>query len=277
MRKVLFPLWLALAAPSAQAADPQAFVPARAVALGDNRFAASGNDAIFLNPAALGAQLRYALQLDYAHTTGAATGDAVGVSLADSLSNPAFPAGLAYRYVTVGAKGAAAKGSIKDVAFAHPFGDALLVGVRVSRLTYTLAGHEVSQFTGDVGTLVRVGPVSAGVVGFNLLKADVADAPRGVATGLALSDDRSFLLAGDLKWEWPGDVARGSWSLAGEYLLAELVPVRAAYGWDGRRGTASWSLGSGLVTQVVGVDVSYRRDLVSRDGYWAVAVKVFGN
>lgn len=261
----------------ARAVEPPDFVPSRAIALGDNILTASGTDAIFLNPAGLGATNGYAVQLDYTHSTGAGGGDAVVISLADSLSNPSFPTGLAYRYLSVGSQGKDAKGSVKDFALAYPVSNNVVIGTHVAYLSYTEGGRDFNQFTGDLGTLLRFGPVCAAVVGTNLLLVDSPDLPRGLGTGLSYGDGQSYLLAGDFKWEWPGETMVHSWSLAGEYLLGGLMPVRLAYSNDGRRQTSFISGGLGFVTHVIGANVSYRRDLTTNEGLWSFGLVVYNN
>jgi hypothetical protein len=278
------PSWFALRAVAAvacfgavaSATTPRDFVPARAMAMGASRGAASGNEAIFLNPAAVGAMRRYSLQLDYAHATGTDSGDGFVLSIVDSLSNPQFPTGLAYRYASVGEGADKVTGTTKDFALGFALGDSLLLGTRVTYITYAKEGHDFSQFTGDLGVLAKLGGVNVGATGYNLLRVDSQDVSRGFATGIGIGDDRSYLLAADLRWDWPQDKAMRSWSVAGEYLFGDALALRAGYSTDAVRGTAFWSTGLGLITQSIGLDVGYRHDLHTREGLWGFAVKVFG-
>ncbi len=264
---------------SARAVEPSDFVASRAVAMGQNVLAASGPDALFLNPAGLGATNSYALQLDYLHANDA---DGIVISLADSLSNPMFPTGVSYRYFSAGKGGATLKGSIKDLAVAFALSPSIVIGTHIDYLSYTEDKRDISTFTGDLGLLLKFGPVGIGVVGTNLLKVDTPVLPQGIATGLSLGDGQHYLLAGDYQWAWPGGKQAGSWSLAGEYLLAGFLPLRFAVTRDGipRDGvhvTTYLSGGVGFITKNIGLNASYRHDMTTGEGLWAFGLTVYAN
>lgn len=272
-----FSLLLAVSS-SAWAVSPKDVVTARSTGLGGSRGIASANSAIFLNPAALGATRQYTAQFDYLHSTNpdaGGGGDAIVLSIADSLSNPMLPTGIAYRYMSLGPQGDNAKGWITDFALGIPLTQSFLLGARVSYLSYELGGEELSKFTGDLGGLLVLDYLQLGVVGFNLLKVDSPEAARGVAVSLSLTDSISWRLGGDVRWEWPGSNVATSWGAGAEYLLGRAFPVRAGFEYDAMREAKFWSVGTGLVFQQFGIDVSYRHDLATGTAIWAFGGKLF--
>lgn len=280
MRLSLISLAVLLFALPAGAVAPKDFMPARGVAMGGGRATSSGNESIFLNPAALGATRRYAVQLDYAHLTGGdvgGAGDGLVLSVVDSVSNPSFPTGLAFRYLSVGEGADETKGNTKDFALGFPLSQGILIGTHVTHLSYTSNGREFSQFTGDLGLVLLLAPLSLSFVGFNLIQVDSPELARGLATGVSLTDELSYRLTGEVRWEWTGAAPVQSYTVGAEYLLGEAFPIRAGYEWDKVRQAEYWSVGSGFVSQTFGFDVSYRHDRATEQSVWAFALKVFGN
>lgn len=273
-------LFFSLFAVRAHAVAAKDVTTARAVALGSSRAMASGNESVFTNPAAAGTTRHYTAQLDYLHSTAPADtndgGDAIILSIGDSLSNPSFPTAIAYRYMSLGPGGSDTKGWVTDLAVAMPIGEAFSLGVRGTYLSYKEGSRDLSQFTGDLGGLLRLGIFQVGTVGFNLISVDSPDAARGVAVSAAITDDVTWRLGGDVRWQFGFEEARRSWTVAGEYLLGGILPLRVAYDSDAIRDTTFWSGGSGLIISKFGFDVSYRRDMRSNEGLWAFSLKVFG-
>ena len=242
--------------------------------MGASRAMAAGNDAIYLNPAALGATRQYTAALDYVHDTGPGFGgDSIIVSLADSISNARFPGGMSYRYVSLQTPEGAQKGSLTDIAVGLQLSSAFTIGTRVS---YQTTGDS-KQFTGDLGGLLSFGSLNLSVVGFNLIKVDTPSGARGLSAGAALSDGVNYRLGGDVRWEW-GDNSSSvqSYALGGEYLLADTVPLRAGYNWDNVRQTRFLSFGTGIYISSFGADVSFRRDIHSRENMFVFSIKLFG-
>lgn len=278
-RVVVSALVLLLAsAPAARAeVQPRDFLPARAVAMPANRAIATGNEAIFVNPAGLAAATRYTAQLDYQHATGAATGgNGIVVSVVDSISNPQFSTGLAYRYLSTG-EGGGYQGWMTDLAVGVPVLGLFIIGTRVTYLSYTANGRDLKRFTGDLGFMMPLGPLTLGAVGYNLINVDSPEAPRGFAGGVAFGDDLSFRLAADVRYDFlPGMVdAQRTVSFGGEYLLGMAFPLRVGYELDDVRQNTYISGGIGAILGNVGADVSLR---VDKAGVyqWAFSLKVFG-
>lgn len=279
MRGSLLLLLLLSFSDLALAQAPRDFVPARGVAMGGGRLAASGNEAIFLNPAALGMRRAYTLQLDYTSSSGANAaqdGSALVLSIVDSVSNPLFPTGIAYRYVSIGEGKDEKTLSSKDVSVAIPIGGTFWLGTHLTYLSFSEDKKEYGGFTGDVGLLAAFGEVKAGLVATNLINVDSSDAVRGLGVGLALSDEYTYRFSSDLRWDFLADKAPRSWTIGAEYVLADVLPLRLGYDWDSTRATEFASFGTGFQTAQFGFDVSYRLDRTADVGYWAFAMKLFG-
>lgn len=269
---------LLMATTSQASVAPRDFVPSRALAVGASRAMALGNEAIYLNPAGLALDRRYTMQLDYSHVPGEDWGgNGVTVSIADSISNPKLPMGISYRYLSAKSGDVQTKGAITDLALAHPIASWLLVGARMSYLTYVEGGRDFKQFTGDVGLMGLVGPLTLSAVGFNLIQVDSPNAARGVSTGVALGDGHRYRIGADVRWEWanPKAAAVTSYAAGAEYLLANAIPLRVGLDWDEVRQARYWSLGAGFLTAQFGADISYRRDAVSGENMLSFALKLF--
>lgn len=275
LRLTLLACLLFTAIPARGDVQPRDFVPARAVALPASRAIATGNEAIFVNPAGLAAAQRYTIQMDYSLATGRGA-NAIVLSLADSVSNPQFATGIAYRYLST-EEGNGYQGWMTDVALGVPVLGLFMLGTRLSYMDYTAHGRNLKRFTGDVGFLVPIGPVMIGGTGFNLINVDSPEAPRGFAAGLAFGDDRTFRIAADLRYEWiPNDAnAFRALAVAGEHLLMGAFPLRVGYEWDDLRGTQFLTAGVGALLPPVGADVSARYDMKSGVYQWIFALKLF--
>lgn len=279
---------LLFASSSASAADGiPGFYSARAVSIGGTRALASGTEAIFLNPGALGFQQQYILQLDYAHDLAPSytltSGDGIVLSLVDSKTNPKVPTGLSYRYVWLNDGGKKVQGSVYDFAIGAKILANAAIGLHLSYLSYgsgKTAPNNVSNITGDLGLLVPLGPVSFNVSGFNLIKVNTPDAPIGFDVGMAIGDGKIFRFGGDYSMQWPHEKAvEHVVNLGAEVLVANVVPVRFGTLWNTVNAKA-WppqyiTGGIGLYLTPVGFDLSYRWNVLTSEGSLAFSAKLF--
>lgn len=272
---------LSSAAFAASAADLPApggvpdLVGPRALAVSAGIGLASGNDGLFLNPAALAARKRYSVETSaFIDRRGSETvAEVFGGSVVDSLTGP-VTAGLSYLRAFDGDY----KGNLIHVALAGPIVDGLYLGATAKWYSLnevqTLAGaggaelertNGVSAATVDAGLFWQVAPyVSVGAVGYNLVSiANPRVAPRSYGAGLTLGSDRVAQITAD----WRADLDRrekttNRYGVGGEVLLGGLVPLRAGYAHDETIGASWWSIGAGFVSRSgVAIDVAYRQDL----------------
>lgn len=267
---------LLLAAPAAAqsvAIEPGGvpdLVGPRTLALSSGIGAAVGNDGIYVNPAALAARRRYAvdgfLLLD--RRDGEAAGQFFGSSVVDS-SSSAVTAGFSYARSQEGPY----TGNMWHLAFAGPIAQNFNVGVTGKFLSLTGA-DPVRAATVDAGVFWQLAPyLSLGAAGYNLVPiGNEPVAPRAFGAGFAVGTDRSFQLTAD----WRTDLdrreqAESRYGVGAEYLLFSTVPVRAGFQVDDVLDTRWWSVGAGLVQRNgVALDVGYRRSLDASTA-WAVA------
>jgi len=196
------------------------------------------------------------------------------VSIADSLSNPRFPTGLAYRYVSAGSGDATQKGHFTDFAMAFPVGGSFLLGGRLTYFNYTVEDKELQRITGDLGLLLGWSGLSVGVVGFNLVNVDSPDSGRGLGAGISYGDERLWRVAADYRLDFTTHAVH-SFSAGADLLVAEAIPLRGGYIWDNLRGREFWSAGTGLLFSQFGVDASFRRDRRTGENLLGFSIKVF--
>jgi hypothetical protein len=248
----------------------------RALALQATVGVAGSNDAIFVNPAALGARRRYSADVLYFGDMrgDARTGQFVGASVVDSTSAP-VTAGAGY----VRAFDGAYTGNIYQTALAAPLSEGFLVGVTVDY--YGLDGPtKIEAATVDAGIFWQLSRYfSIGAAGYNLVPIDNdVVAPLSAAAGFAIGSDEAFQVCGQWYWDFGTNPARtlNRYSGGAEYLLGKMFALRGGYTYDEVASTQWWSAGVGIVTQSVALDFGYRQALdASTARTFSVALRVF--
>ncbi len=286
---------------SARAAEP---VPAggipdvvgpRSLGLAASIGAASGNDGLYVNPGAIAARKRYAIEGGaLVDRRGAETVDRfLGGSIVDSESSP-VTAGASYLRAQQGSY----TGNLVHFALAGPIAEGFYLGVSGKYLSLTgatvtattAAGpvqvklKDVTAVTADAGVLWQVAElVSLGVTGYNLVPVgNEAVAPMGMGAGIAIGSDRSFQVTGDWRSDFDERGKKGAtnrWAAGAEALLFNAIPVRAGYTRDDILDTAWWSAGVGLINaNGVALDVGYRQSVDDPKARTiAATLKVFVN
>jgi hypothetical protein len=232
---------------------------------------ASGNDGMFVNPAAVAARRRYSVEALFAVDRRGATtaGQWVGASVVDALSAPAT-ASLAWVRPVEGTQG----GNLFIGGLAGPLAERFYLGAqaRYLALTQTIAGgatEKVSMVTADAGLFWEVSDyISVGFSGFNLVPTrHKTIAPRSVGGGLSLGSDTSFRIMAD----WRTDLDRldrstSRYGAGAEVLLGGVAPVRAGYQRDETLKTTWWTLGAGLVSASgAAIDFGYKQSAQNAD------------
>jgi hypothetical protein len=231
----------------------------RSVGLSATVGTASGNEGIFVNPAAIAARRRYALELGgLVERRGAdSVIELVQGSVVDAITSP-LAAGLAWAKVLEGPY----EGSVFDLAFAGAASRGLYLGASVKYLTLD-GPRKAKAATVDAGLLWEVSEwVSVGATGYNLVPiGNEALAPRMAGAGITLGNDRFVQVTG----EWMADLDAAEtlnrYSVGAEFLLAGAFPLRAGWVKDELLDTSWWSAGVGVVQGRFGLDVGYRQSL----------------
>jgi hypothetical protein len=256
-----------LAAGAALAAEPPLpggipdLAGPRALALSASTGVASGNEGIFLNPAAIGVRRRYAVESGLiVDRRGAETaGRFYGASVVDSISSP-VAVGVSYLRADEGLY----TGNVWHGAITGPIAEGFHLGVSAKYLD--VDGPQSSDaVTVDAGIFWQMASlVSIGAAGYNLVSiANDAIAPMGAGVGVGIGSDQSFQVTAD----WRADFDRAGettnrYAAGIEVLLGRTVPIRAGWMKDETLDGQWWSAGAGLVSQGgVALDLGYRQSL----------------
>ncbi len=304
-------------------AAAQDFVGARALALGEAyRANATGNDAIYLNPAGIVLLPRFSTELHYKIDLEAEQHQ-LDLSVVDSKTSE-VAAGIAYTFDGQQFTKRASVQHTATLALAYPFFGKILnvcTGLKYVNVSDAVIGNYLNALSADVGVLAALPfGVTLGGVGYNLIPIKSARVPLAAgfganldlgplsalifggtapgndtmsAAGLPIS--RGFAPQGPLtgltlEVDWYmnfltlyGIQSRVSTGL--EYLLFDVVPLRAGYlfeqrGGDERGGDGQddhvVSVGAGFIVPYFGLDVAYQQSVVQPDHrVFATSIKVF--
>jgi hypothetical protein len=160
-------VWLSTA--TAQAQD---FVGARAMGLGESyRAIATGNDAIYFNPAGLPLLKRYSVEGSYLLSLQDER-HVADISVVDSKTNP-LAVGIAYTFLGAELTRRQTIGHTATLGMAYPIFEQLLsigVGLKYKNVSDAIAGNYLNAVTADVGALSQIpGGISLAAVGYNLV------------------------------------------------------------------------------------------------------------
>ncbi len=314
-----FVAFVALACSSA--AHAQDFTGARAMSLGEAyRATASGNDAIYFNPAGLVVIPRYSPETHYQFDL-VQEQHVIDISIVDSKTSP-MAAGLAYTF-----NGAlTSRRSLQHtatLALAVPVADRFLsvgAGLKYVNVSDAFLGNYLNALSADLGILSRpFGGLSFAAVGYNLIPIQSARAPlsAGFAGALDLGPLSALIFGGspsfgampnaagtssmstmgdlvgplsgwtfEVDWHLAFATLYGTqsrWSVGTEYLLLEMVPLRAGYQYEEHAfGTGDedhlLSVGTGFIIPLFGLDVAYQQSVTRADrAQIAVSLKFFLN
>jgi predicted porin len=245
----------------------------RTLALQSGIALASGNEALFLNPAALAARRRYVA--DTFFLTDRRPGlsgssrqqDWFGGAVEDA-STTKVAAGLAYAR---GLKGTET-GTLLRLGLASAVSEGVYLGLQGNY--YDLHGRSdagvriKSAFNLDAGLFYQVTPtVAIGGTAYNLLGAKREERgvlPRGYGAGVVAGKDTSLQVAADWRYDLDRISPKGKkktnrFSIGAEYLFSGAVPLRAGFEIDETSKTNWWSAGAGYVTTRFGIDLGYRQ------------------
>jgi hypothetical protein len=285
----------------AGAVSAQDFVGVRAMALGEAyRAIATGNDAIYLNPAGLTAVPRYSPELHYSFDLDAEDHQ-VDLSVVDSKTS-AMAGGIGYTFEGRELTRRTTLQHTATVGLAYQFLPQLLsagVGVKYVNLSDAIVGNYLNALSADVGVLATLpGGLSLAAVGYNLVPINAKDVPLSAGFGAALDlGPLSSLLFGGGPVFGPMPNAAGvpapvppgnprgplsnfvltaDWyinfftlygpqnriSAGWEYLFLDAVPLRLGYQYDEARGDHVACAGAGFIVPYFGLDVGFQQSVV---------------
>ncbi|ACG74764.1 conserved hypothetical protein [Anaeromyxobacter sp. K] len=225
---------------------------------------AANNEGLSVNPAAVGARRRYALEVGgMLDRRGAESpGQFLNASVVDAMSS-SVTAGFAF---TRAAKGDAV-GNQLTLALVTPLVERMWIGAAGKWLDLrgplALGREEIRAATVDAGLFWQVSDLfSLGAAGYNLVAIHQDQiAPMGFGAGMALGNDQGAQLTAD----WRSDLDRlgktsNRYSVGAEVLAGRMVALRAGFMKDETLDTNWWSAGLGIAAQSgAAVDVGYRQ------------------
>jgi hypothetical protein len=284
-------LMLCVGAATASAQEGGASIPeiargARPMGMGEAFTAnASGNGAIYHNPAGVSSTQMFAIEGAYALIPGL---NAFNISVVDSKLNQNLSAGLSYSYVLTTEDDSQLQGhDARLVLGSRPHPDVVL-GIGGRYLTFKDKDLELLEgFTLDLGAIYRITQgVFIGVAGNNLLDVCNGDkdnscpadaAPRILRGGLAFGSSLGFQLSADAQARLDGDEVQMVWASGLELLIQQLVALRGGYRYDQAADAHLLTGGLGIKSWQFGMDLSYQHNLQSDDYLFSAAIQLYPN
>lgn len=232
---------------------------ARATAMGGAHSAiATANDALTVNPAGLAQSRRYHLEVDGLYD---ARWPAQGVmaSIVDSASSP-VASGLLFSRWGSGQPSGRGEGWSAGFAYSGAAGQGVFIGGETKFLRYHGPEGLTQKWAQDVGVLSRKGSFSWSAVVQNISTVKIPQFPLTGTVGLAWGDDRDWHLAIDYKADFSDTShVRQKAALGGELLVGQSIALRGGLTWDTTADLWWTSAGVGLLTDVGGLQLVWRR------------------
>jgi hypothetical protein len=247
----------------------QDLVSARSLGMGGGSYGSGFSaDSVLGNPAAMNAFRRYQIELgggmDFAShfAYGSAT-------IVDSQTSP-VAVGLDYHLLNLGNSQGGSKAHWATLALAIPLSEALQLGIS-GHYFLTPGSPNLSEFTGDVGLMLKLSNFQLGASGHDLF-GNHLELPRYFLFSGSFSAG-PFSAALNVRADFdrapkPGYVFGGGL----EYLASNSTPVRVGYSNNSGSGEQYLSGGLGLTSDSGGIDLGYRHQLNGPGRYLVVTL-----
>jgi opacity protein-like surface antigen len=252
---------------------------ARTAALGGaDRALSSSVAALFVNPANVVASRVYHVGA-LAQIWPEARRQSYGAGAVDSVTNPAFSAGLGATYNLQDLDGVNRRSTDVRLAVGLPLSDVFSVGMGGHYLTLTQDGEGplgpsrasgglhgkniVAGFTFDLGASIRpTQGLTISAVGTNLNDPGNGLQPLSASGGIGFANDRFSIEADALAdfTTWDSTTLRAMGGA--EVLLGDNYPLRAGYRYDQGAQTHALSIGAGYVDPKISLELGLRRTII---------------
>ncbi|QSQ19763.1 hypothetical protein JY651_31325 [Pyxidicoccus parkwayensis] len=247
--------------------DLRDVMSARAYAMGGAyRALGLGAEAVLGNPAAMALFPAYRVEGTGAWDANQKEG-LLGISVMDA-SMGRLAMGLDYHWVSLGRGGARSSAHLSSLAAGLPLSQAVMLGAAVRYLRLSGESRYANSVTGDFGLLLRPAPnFMAGVSAHNLINTDNVELTRYYSAHLGFLTQQ-FSVAADVRADFDsGEKDTFTYAAGLEYLVGQILPVRAGYTYDGFRKVSQLSTGLGFISEGGGgLDIAYRHDLGAGNG-----------
>ncbi|MGM0557702.1 MAG: hypothetical protein ACQEVA_15060 [Myxococcota bacterium] len=252
---------------------------ARPAGLGQAYTAVStGASGIYHNPAGIARAVMYSLEGSFEYTPD---GSVLNAAVMDSKTNPELGAGVAYSYF-LGRGDNDVNGHDIHLGLALPvLPDRISLGLGGRWIIATVDGVQIiNQPTVSAGALFRVSEmIHLGLAGKNLIDVCSDDqqcgdvAPTLIALGASFGNETNFLISSDLEMDLTSDPDSVALNVdaGAEYMIGEIVPIRAGYQYKGVDATHFVTGGLGWRSNQAGVDAGFRINPADPGIFYAVA------
>lgn len=254
---------LALAQVGQTSPDLRDLQAARNLAMGGAHEAMGyGTEAIGGNPAAMTLLKRY--QMEATGSWDVAQGYGFG-SLGILDSTQEVSAGLSYHFATFG--GAERRWAhVTTLALGYSFGELIHLGL-AARHHVLLGASNTNSVTMNAGLVVRPAQwLTFGFSGHNLISVYNRDISRYFVASVSARILEQLTPAFDLRMDFNQVEPRLAFHGGVEWLIAQTVPVRVGYQFDGIASHQYLSAGVGWYSDGSGVDFAYRHELGGQEG-----------
>jgi hypothetical protein len=231
---------------------------ARSVAMG-GAFESTGygGEAINGNPAALSLYKRYVIEASGMWDIPQAFGNA-SLGILDSTN--ALATGVSYNFATYG--GFERRWAhVTTLGFAYSLGDVIHLGI-AGRNQVIVGAANTNSITLNAGLIFRPAAwLSLGFSGHNLIPVYNVDVTRYFVASVSSMIAGQLTPAFDMHFDFNQPVVRYSIHGGLEWLIAQMIPIRAGYEFDGISGHQYIAGGLGYFSSGSGIDLAYRHEL----------------
>lgn len=244
---------------------------------------ASGNGALYHNPAGVASLVQYSIEGSY---TTVPELQAFNGSVVDSKLNTRLAAGAAYSYeLHTGDSSKLSGHDIRGVLASQVLPRRLVLGLGGRYMTFKDGDEALFDgFTLDAGAILRLTEgFYMGVAGNNLLDVCADEdgcatsvAPRTLRGGLSFGSPIGLQLSADM-WADLSDEEQARLRYAGgiELLLEQFLALRAGYRFLQQEKDHVISGGGGLKSEQVGLDVAYQYQLEAKESRFSLALQLY--
>ncbi len=221
-----------------------------------------GAEAIGGNPAAMSLFKRYRIEASGSWDVPQGYGFGT-LGIVDATHD--VSAGLSYHFATFG--GAERRWAhITTLAVGYAFGELIHIGL-TTRHHAIVGASNANSVTLNAGVLAKPTQwLTLGLSGHNLIAVYNRDITRYFVASVALRILEQLTPAFDLRVDFNEPNPRLAYHAGVEWLIAQTVPVRLGYQFDGIANHQYISAGVGWYTEGSGVDFAYRHELGGQQG-----------
>lgn len=253
---------------------------------GAYRAIATGNDAIYFNPAGLALVERYNPRIDYTYGFAGPTHN-VDISIVDS-STSKLAAGIAYNLGIQSVNNASELTHLASLVLAYPiWPDVMFLGTTLKYVNAYEASGRLSRVTMDAG-LAFILPLglTLGASVENFIPSESALVPMNFGVGTAFNIGGGHLDTGSMvdkrrigkqHGEFGGFTVSTDWvmkdllkesgtmhnflDVGASYLIADAFPIRVGYEWGQTDATHSVAAGLGFMLEIFSLEVFFRQNI----------------